>query len=204
MFIQCLKLFDIPIHPLGKAAKNSIRHFWIFGVPDSTPIKYTVSDLIPKSEWLLCIMFHPVFVSLCFSIIYLTFHSIPSSSALDVQKCYDLHLTASSELRSFNTRQYPIYVKTERVPKKSVFKRHITSEALAGIADELSRIKWYDMHHLDDCCLQADFFYSHLNFILDKCALLEEHVKRDNDRPWVSVYFKQLIKQHDWPTFRTI
>jgi len=61
----------------------------------------------------------------------------------------------------------PNYVKTERVTKKSVFNRHITSEALADIANELSRVKWHNMYHIDDCCLQADFFYSHLNFILD-------------------------------------
>jgi len=48
-------------------------------------------------------MFHPVLVSLCFSI-YLTFHSIPSSSSLGVS-CYDLHLTASSEFSSFNIQR---------------------------------------------------------------------------------------------------
>jgi len=95
----------------------------------------------------------------------------------------------------------PNYVKTARVTKKSVFNRQITSEALADIANGLSRVKWHNMYHLDDCCLQADFFYSHLNFILDKCAPLEEHVIRDNDRPWVSVYFKQLIKQRDLAYF---
>jgi len=50
----------------------------------------------------LYIMFHPVFVSLCFCIIHFMFHSIPSSSSLGVLhyhndlSCYDLHLTASS------------------------------------------------------------------------------------------------------------
>jgi len=68
----------------------------------------------------------------------------------------------------------------------------------------VTRVKWHNMYHIlhnmyhiDDCCLQADFFYSHLNFISGKWAPLEEHVIRDNDRPWVSVYFKQLIKQRD-------
>jgi len=68
-------------------------------------------------------------------------------------------------------------VKTERVPKKSVFKRHITFEALANIAKELSRVKWHDMYHLDDYCLRADFFYAHLNFILDKCAPRSESTR---------------------------
>ena len=91
----------------------------------------------------------------------------------------------------------PNCVKMERVTKKSVFKRHISSDALANIAIELSRVKWHDMYSMDDCCLQADFFYSNLNSILEKFAPLEEHMIRDNDRPWVSVYFKQLIKQRD-------
>ena len=64
----------------------------------------------------------------------------------------------------------------ECVTKKSVFKRHISSDALADIANELSRVKWHEMYRLDDCCLQADFFYSNLNFILDKFAPLEEHI----------------------------
>jgi len=56
---------------------------------------------------LLYIIFHPLFMSLCFYIIM--FHSIPSSSSLSVlhyhndASCYDLHLTASSEFSSFNT-----------------------------------------------------------------------------------------------------
>ena len=70
----------------------------------------------------------------------------------------------------------PNCVNIERVTKKSVFKRHISSDALADIANELSRVKWRDMYRLDDCCLQADFFYSNLNFIFDKFALLEEHI----------------------------
>jgi len=58
---------------------------------------------------LLYIMFHPAFVSLCFSITYFMLHSIPSSSSLSVlhyhndASCYDLHLTASSEFSSFKT-----------------------------------------------------------------------------------------------------
>jgi len=61
-------------------------------------------------EWsALTIMFHPVSVSLRFSIIYLTFHIIPSSSSLGALRyyndasCYDLHLTASSKFAFINT-----------------------------------------------------------------------------------------------------
>jgi len=77
----------------------------------------------------------------------------------------------------------PNCVITERVTKKSVFKRRISSDFLSDIANGLSRVKWHDMCRLDDCYLQDDFFYSNLNSILDKCAPLE-----DNDRPWVSVF----------------
>jgi len=80
----------------------------------------------------------------------------------------------------------PNCVNMGRVTKKSVFKRHMNYDALADIANDMSRVKWHDLYRLDDCCLQTDFFYSNLNilnFILDKFARLEERIIPDNDRP---------------------
>jgi len=68
-------------------------------------------------------MFHPVFVSLCFSIIYFMFHSIPSSYSLSVQhchneaSCYDLHRTVSSEFSSFNTIPLSFFLTSQRTRK---------------------------------------------------------------------------------------
>jgi len=65
-------------------------------------------------------MFHPLFVSLCLSIIYILFHSIPSSSSLTVPhyhneaSCYDLHFTASSEFSSFNTIPHSFFLRSQR------------------------------------------------------------------------------------------
>ena len=51
--------------------------------------------------------------------------------------------------------------------------------------------------YLDDCCLQADFFYRSLLIAVDKYAPLQEFTFKANDRPWVTVYFKRLIPQWD-------
>jgi len=69
---------------------------------------------------LLYIMLHPVFESLCFSIIYFMLRSIPSSSSFGVQQyhnnasCYDLHLTASSEFSSSNTIPFSFFLTSQR------------------------------------------------------------------------------------------
>jgi exonuclease III len=65
-------------------------------------------------------MFHSVYVSFCFSILYLTFHIIPTSSSLVVQhysinaSCYDHHLTASVEFSSFNTIPLSFFLSSQR------------------------------------------------------------------------------------------
>ena len=91
----------------------------------------------------------------------------------------------------------PSSANNERIAVRSVFTRHMDFYACTDIAAELSRIKWQDMYHMEDCRLQADFFYSNLNRVLDSFAPIEEHKIKDNDRPWVTAYFKKLINKRD-------
>jgi hypothetical protein len=50
---------------------------------------------------------------------------------------------------------------------------------------------------MDDCRLQADFFYQNVLSIIDFHAPFELCTFKSNDRPWVTVYFKKLILQRD-------
>ena len=50
---------------------------------------------------------------------------------------------------------------------------------------------------MDNCHLQADFFYNNFHNILDEFAPIEEHKYKCNDRPWVTSYFKDLISQRN-------
>jgi len=53
------------------------------------------------------------------------------------------------------------------------------------------------MYRLDDCCLQADFFYQHLLSIIDHHAPLELCTFRSNDKPWITSYFRKLITERN-------
>jgi len=89
-----------------------------------------------------CIVFHPVFRSLCFSILCLTFHIIPSSSSVvAVQHCcinassYDLHLTASSELSFFHTITLSFFLSSQRT--RMSYSRNIFTSLLFLLSEEI-------------------------------------------------------------------
>ena len=73
----------------------------------------------------------------------------------------------------------------------------MSSSAYSDIAAELGRVKWHDMYKMDDCQLQMDSFYTHVFEVLDKYAPSEELIFKENDRPWVTSYFKNLILERD-------
>ena len=65
------------------------------------------------------------------------------------------------------------------------------------MAEDLRNVKWHEMYRMNDCCLQADFFYRTLTSIIDLHAPLELHFFKANDRPWITPYFKNLILERD-------
>jgi len=60
-----------------------------------------------RSDSTYCILFHTVWWSLCFSILYSTFHDIPSSSSVVVQH-YCINVGPSFEFSSFNILGLPL------------------------------------------------------------------------------------------------
>ena len=67
------------------------------------------------------------------------------------------------------------------VPVKTVGRRRIDRQALTDMTQDLKNVKWHDMYRMDDCCLQADFFYSILTEIIDKHAPQEFVTLKSND-----------------------
>ena len=53
------------------------------------------------------------------------------------------------------------------------------------------------MYNCDDCQAQADLLYSTLLASIDRNAPLEQLKLKNNDRPWVTVAFKNCIKLRD-------
>jgi hypothetical protein len=53
------------------------------------------------------------------------------------------------------------------------------------------------MYNTDDCQAQADLLYSTLLASIDRNAPLEQIKLKNNDRPWVTVAFKNCIKLRD-------
>ena len=50
------------------------------------------------------------------------------------------------------------------------------------------------MYMLDDCQTQADYFYSVFYAIVNKHAPIEERTLKNNDKPWITVRFIELIE----------
>ena len=91
----------------------------------------------------------------------------------------------------------PICLKRVVNNVRFVSSRRVSASAYSDIAAELDRVKWHDMYKMDDCQQQMDFFYCHVFQVLDKYAPFEGHIFKENDRPWVTSYFKNLIMERD-------
>ena len=77
--------------------------------------------------------------------------------------------------------------------KKFVTRRRLTEDVMCRLAVELERVRWHEMYHMNDCNQQAAFFYNSINNVVDSVAPLEVMKIKSSDRPWVTVYFKNLI-----------
>jgi len=62
----------------------------------------------------------------------------------------------------------------------------------------LNNVSWQQLYRLDSCVDQANFFYTVLAYILDCYAPVETCIFKENDRPWVTLYFKRLIARRQY------
>ena len=75
--------------------------------------------------------------------------------------------------------------------------RDFTPSALEGIARDLSVVNWSGLYHEADVQYQADIFYNCITSIVDYHAPQVVNTVKNNDRPWVSRYFKRIIGERD-------
>ncbi len=53
------------------------------------------------------------------------------------------------------------------------------------------------MYKIDDVQDQADVLYNILSSAVDKYAPVEQHVLKNNDKPWITPGFKELVEQRN-------
>ena len=70
-------------------------------------------------------------------------------------------------------------------------------DSISSIACELINYPWQKFYHLNDCQKQADLFYEVLSNIVDRHAPLRQVRFKNNDKPWITECFKQLIERRD-------
>ena len=68
---------------------------------------------------------------------------------------------------------------------------------MANLASAINNVRWHEMYSMDNCCNQADFFYSELSSLIDKITPVQTIKFKAFDRPWVTTYFKKLILSID-------
>jgi hypothetical protein len=76
-------------------------------------------------------------------------------------------------------------------------KRHLNFNTLNNIGDELTKVHWHEFYRLNDIQSQADSFYTILSEVINKHAPLCRVNFKNNDKPWVTEYFKHLISRRD-------
>jgi len=91
----------------------------------------------------------------------------------------------------------PNFSPQQPVTTKTVFQRRLNLQARDNIAKDLSNTIWQDMYCLEDCQLQANFFYQTLLISLNNHAPLELCSFKSNDRPWITSYFKKIISERN-------
>jgi hypothetical protein len=63
--------------------------------------------------------------------------------------------------------------------------------------EDLANFAWQKLYYLNDSRKQVDLFYALSFDIINKYAPMY-HIKfKNNDKPWITVYFKQLISRRD-------
>jgi hypothetical protein len=76
-------------------------------------------------------------------------------------------------------------------------RRQLNFDTLNRIACDLLNFSWQQLYLLNDSQKQADLFYSVVNGIINRHAPLHCFRLKKNDRPWITLYFKQLIARRN-------
>ena len=78
-----------------------------------------------------------------------------------------------------------------------LYKRALSSRALDDIAKELVDFNWSSFYLETNIQLQANIFYELIFRLVDKYAPLVMCKRKNNDRPWVTSYFKEIVHKRD-------
>jgi len=149
-------------------------------------------------------MFHPFFVSLCFSIIYILFHSIPSSSLSvyhNEASCYDVHLTASSEFSSFNTIRLSFFLTSQRTRMSHTCKIFISllillSGDIQSNSGPVSRVSSLNMCILNIRSFTNPFHNTADANILSSCLITHPPSTFSDLVDCYNSTFSQLLNKH--------
>ena len=89
------------------------------------------------------------------------------------------------------------FTRNDPVGYKHVQRRDLNFDSINRIASDLVSFAWQKLYCLDDCQKQADLFYELMTDVIDRHAPLRLVKIKNNDKPWITEYFKQLVERRD-------
>lgn len=78
-----------------------------------------------------------------------------------------------------------------------VCKRNIDTATVDAIGAKLAVADWRQMYYMNDVQQQTDYFYSLVLEVVDLIAPVCEYRFKNNDKQWVSPYFKKVVLERD-------
>ena len=78
-----------------------------------------------------------------------------------------------------------------------VYTRNINEYTIEQLGRELIRVDWRPLFLSDDVQFQCDFFYSAVKYLIDTIIPVTERRIKNNDKPWVTGYFRNVISQRN-------
>lgn len=76
---------------------------------------------------------------------------------------------------------------------RSIFNRRINDYTINSFGSKLISVDWRPLFYSGDVQFQSDYFYANVNAILDEVMPLTEYRIKNNDKPWVTAYFRHVI-----------
>ena len=80
---------------------------------------------------------------------------------------------------------------------RTVLTRRLNPNIMNSIGLDLYRVRWQDLFRLESVQSQADFFYEVVEGTINKWAPLIPRKFKNNDKPWINNYFKELINDRN-------
>ena len=87
----------------------------------------------------------------------------------------------------------PSMHKSTNVGAKTCYKRDLSPSVCEAISKELINFNWTSFYLETDVQIQADMFYEVLFNLVDRFAPMKCYKFKNNDRPWVTQHFKDLV-----------